>query len=116
MVRSVEHYPPESVVLVTGRVQRPPQDVKTTTIHNAEIVVHEIHLISQLTENVPFTVYDAENILHLKSDDDDSSDEENGMNASRKSMQSSRTLDSSSEEMSRSQSGRLPVLAFLPSI
>lgn len=105
MVRAVERYPAESIVLVKGRVQRPPQPIKTASIHDAEVVVHEIHLISHLTENVPFTVYDAENILHLKTTDEDSSDEETGTSTPRKSMQSSRSADSDSDEQSRSRSG-----------
>ncbi|KFX93203.1 hypothetical protein O988_06934, partial [Pseudogymnoascus sp. VKM F-3808] len=62
MVRAVIHYPSESIVLVKGIIRSPPWLVQTATIHDAEIMVLEIHLISQLSENVPFTVYDAENI------------------------------------------------------
>ncbi|KFX93200.1 hypothetical protein O988_06936, partial [Pseudogymnoascus sp. VKM F-3808] len=62
MVRAVVHYPSESIVLVKGIIRSPPRPVQTATIHDAEIMVLEIHLISQLSENVPFTVYDAENI------------------------------------------------------
>lgn len=71
MVRAVEHFPVETIVLVKGRVTRPPAAVKATTVHDAEIQVAEIHVISRVTEHVPFTVYDAENILELDSDDDD---------------------------------------------
>lgn len=71
MVRAVEHYPVETIVLVKGNVRRPPTSVKATTIHDAEIAVEEIHVISKVTEHVPFTVYDAENILELDSDDEE---------------------------------------------
>lgn len=70
-MRAVEHYPTETIVLVKGNVRRPPTEVKAPTIHDAEIAVEEIHVISTVTENVPFTVYDAENILELDSDDED---------------------------------------------
>lgn len=62
MVRAVLHYPSESIVLVKGKVRRPPEPVQTAAIHDAEISVQEIHLVSQLSEHVPFSVYDAENI------------------------------------------------------
>ncbi|OBT66833.1 hypothetical protein VE03_04052 [Pseudogymnoascus sp. 23342-1-I1] len=62
MVRAVLHYPLESIVLVKGKVRTPPETVHTATIHDAEIQVQEIHLISQLSEHVPFSVYEAENI------------------------------------------------------
>lgn len=62
MVRAVLHYPLESIVLVKGKVRSPPEAVHTATIHNAEIQVQEIHLISQLSQHVPFSVYEAENI------------------------------------------------------
>lgn len=71
MVRAVEHYPTETIVLVTGMVRKPPTPVKATTVHDAEIGIQEIHVISRVTENVPFTVYDAENILELDSESDD---------------------------------------------
>lgn len=75
MVRSVEHFQSESIVLVKGLIRRPLQTVKNTTIHNAEIEILEIHLVSHLTENVPFTVYDAENITKTQSKADDMDDE-----------------------------------------
>lgn len=76
MVRAVEHYPIETIVLVKGRVRRPPAAVTATTIHDAEIAVEEIHVVARVAEHVPFTVYDAENILQL--DDSDSEDDTTG--------------------------------------
>jgi len=70
MIRVVEHYPPESIVLVKGKVRQPPQPVQNATIHKTEILILEIHLVSQLTEHVPFTVYDAENIGKLAKKED----------------------------------------------
>lgn len=62
MVRAVLHYPLESIVLVKGKIRNPPEAVHTATIHDAEIQVQEIHLISQLSQHVPFSVYEAENV------------------------------------------------------
>lgn len=62
MVRSIEHYPSETIVLVTARVRKAPQTVKNATIHDFELEVSEVHRVTKLSENVPFTVYDAENI------------------------------------------------------
>jgi len=78
MVRAVEHFPAETIVLVKGRVRRPPTPVKATTVHDAEIGVEEIHVVSRVTEHVPFTVYDAENILELDSEDSDDDDTQPG--------------------------------------
>jgi hypothetical protein len=75
MVRAVEHYPIETIVLVKAKIRRPPQKVKNATIHDAELDIQEIHRVTQLTEHVPFTVYDAENITR-NVDGDDSSDDE----------------------------------------
>lgn len=68
MVRSVEHYPAETIVVVHGKLRKAPKPVKNATIHDYEIDVYEIHKVSTLTENVPFTVYDAENINRDKED------------------------------------------------
>lgn len=92
-MRSVEHYPVESVVLVKGQVRKAPQKIKNATLHDAEILVYEIHLISKLTENVPFSVYDAENITKYADESTDEEGEEDrrkSMNLSRKSLSSPR--------------------------
>jgi aspartyl/asparaginyl-tRNA synthetase len=68
MVRSVEHYPTETIVVVHGKLRKAPQRVKNATIHDYELDVYEVHKVSNLTENVPFTVYDAENINRDKED------------------------------------------------
>ena len=68
MVRSVEHYPAETIVVVHGKLRKAPQRVKNATIHDYEIDVYEVHKVSSLTENVPFTVYDAENINRDRED------------------------------------------------
>ncbi|TVY24926.1 Aspartate--tRNA ligase, cytoplasmic [Lachnellula hyalina] len=62
MVRSVEHYPSETIVVVYALLRKAPHRIKNATIHDYELEVYEIHKVTELTENVPFTVYDAENI------------------------------------------------------
>jgi aspartyl-tRNA synthetase len=75
MVRSVEHYPTETIVVVIARVRKAPKRVKNATVHEHELEVWEVHRVGQLTENVPFTVYDAENINRDREDVDDEEDE-----------------------------------------
>ncbi|POS86849.1 hypothetical protein EPUL_001766 [Erysiphe pulchra] len=62
MVRYVGHLPSETLVLVRAKLREAPNRVINVTIHNYEFEVYEIHKIGDLSENVPFTVYDAENI------------------------------------------------------
>lgn len=74
MVRAVEHYPPETIVAVQGKLRKSVKRVKNAAVHDYEIEVHEVHKIGDLSEHVPFTVYDAENInrdTEDKEEDDD---------------------------------------------
>jgi hypothetical protein len=71
IVRSVEHYPSETIVVVIAKLQKAPKRIKNVTIHDHELEVHEIHKVGGLTENVLFTVYDAENINRDKEDADE---------------------------------------------
>ncbi|KAG7085880.1 hypothetical protein E1B28_003413 [Marasmius oreades] len=69
-LRWAEHLKPESFVLVSGTVQKPKEPIKSTTIHDLEIHIDSLHLISQPTQPVPFTVYSDElsktqNLHHL---------------------------------------------------
>lgn len=75
MVRSVERYPSETIVVVHAKLRKAPKPVKNATIHDYELEVYEIHKLSTLTENVPFTVYDAENINRDKDDAEDEVDD-----------------------------------------
>jgi DNA primase large subunit len=74
MVRSVEHYPVETIVLVHAKLRKAAQRVKNATIHDYELDVSEVHKISSLSEHVPFSVYDAENI-HRENEDLEDDDE-----------------------------------------
>lgn len=76
MVKSVERYPSETIVAVHALVRKAPKPVRNATIHHQELDIYEIHKISNLTENVPFTVYDAENINRDKEDVEDEDDTE----------------------------------------
>ncbi|KAI4161881.1 MAG: hypothetical protein LQ342_004572 [Letrouitia transgressa] len=60
-VQWAEHLPAESVVLVTGVVQNPLHEVTGCSIHDIEIAIQELHLISQVTDSPAFTVYEAQN-------------------------------------------------------
>ncbi len=75
MVRSVEHYPTETIVAVNAKLRKAVKRVKNATVHDFELEVYEVHKIGDLTENVPFTVYDAENINRDKEDVEDDDDE-----------------------------------------
>ncbi|KAL9607992.1 MAG: hypothetical protein Q9167_007139 [Letrouitia subvulpina] len=60
-VQWAEHLPAESIVLVTGIVQNPQHEVTGCSIHDVEIAVQELQLISQVTDSPAFTVYEAQN-------------------------------------------------------
>lgn len=78
MVRSVEHYPSETIVVVHAKLRKAPKRVKNATMHDHELEVYEVHKVGDLTERVPFTVYDAENINRDKEDvEEDEEDEGN---------------------------------------
>jgi aspartyl-tRNA synthetase len=74
MVRSVERYPHETIVVVHAKLRKAPQRIKNATIHDYELEVYEVHKVVNLAENVPFSVYDAENINRDKEDVDEGDD------------------------------------------
>lgn len=63
MVRFVERLPAETIVLVRGVVQNPQsvgqKDIHYTSIHNVEVKVHTLHVVSQVTIAPPFNIHDA---------------------------------------------------------
>ncbi len=73
MVRWGEHIPIETIVLVKGTVQRPngQEQITGTTVHDAEIAITELHVISNLTESPPFNVAEAE-VRHEETEGDES--------------------------------------------
>ncbi|KAA1468219.1 aspartyl-tRNA synthetase [Dentipellis sp. KUC8613] len=50
----------ESIVLVEGIVKKAPEEIKSATVRDAEIQIEQIHLVSGLTERLPFTIDDAQ--------------------------------------------------------
>ncbi|KAL2075134.1 hypothetical protein VTL71DRAFT_76 [Oculimacula yallundae] len=79
MVRSVEHYPSETIVVVHAKLRKAVKKVKNATVHDYELDVIEVHKVGNLTENVPFTVYDAENINRDRDDIEDEEDNESSL-------------------------------------
>lgn len=79
MVRSVEHYPSETIVVVHAKLRKAMKRVKNATVHDYELEVYEVHKVGNLTENVPFTVYDAENINRDRDDIEDDDDTESSL-------------------------------------
>lgn len=59
MVKWTSSLSDESIVLVEGVVTAVPTPIQSTTIHNAEIQISKIHLISGLSATLPFTIDDA---------------------------------------------------------
>jgi len=58
-----EHTPIESFMFVRGVIQKPKAkegEVKGTIIHDREILITELHVVSKMTEHLPFTVNEAE--------------------------------------------------------
>jgi ergosteryl-3beta-O-L-aspartate synthase len=74
MVRSVERYPSETIVVVHAKLRKAPKRIKNATIHDYELEVYEVHKVINLQENTPFSVYDAENINRDKEDADEGDD------------------------------------------
>ena len=62
MVRWAEKLPPESVVLVTGTVQKPSTAITSTSIHDIEVLITKIRVIAEPVKPLPFNVYDAEEV------------------------------------------------------
>ncbi|RKF61771.1 Aspartate--tRNA ligase, cytoplasmic [Erysiphe neolycopersici] len=81
MVRYIEHLPSETLVLVRAKLREAPNRVINVTIHNYEFEVFEIHKIGNLSENVPFSVYDVENACRDRENDekDEKDDEDDSL-------------------------------------
>jgi ergosteryl-3beta-O-L-aspartate synthase len=62
MVRWAERLPSETIVLVTGVLQKPVdvEKVVGATIHDVELLIRTLHVLSQPTKHLPFTVYEAQ--------------------------------------------------------
>ena len=60
MVEWIERVPTGSIVVVSGKIQKPEQPVKASTTHNVELLIKELHVVARRTEAVPFAVYEDE--------------------------------------------------------
>lgn len=109
MVRSIERYPSETIVVCHARVRKSQKRVKNATIHDWELDVLEIHKVGDLTENVPFTVYDAENINRDKedADDDEEDDSQDPTRSITPPSRMSTDLSRKSQDVSRSSFDKL---------
>jgi lysyl-tRNA synthetase class II len=63
MVRWTEHIRPGSILLVTGKVQRPVKEVTGASVHSAEILIDRLHVVAERVDPVPFSVYEAESTV-----------------------------------------------------
>ena len=63
MVRWAELIHFGSIVLVTGKVQRPVKEVTGASVHSAEILIDKLHVVSERADPVPFSVYEAESTV-----------------------------------------------------
>ncbi|KAJ7731776.1 aspartyl-tRNA synthetase cytoplasmic [Mycena metata] len=62
MVRWMERLPLETIVRVSGVLQAPGDGqsaVHNATVHNMEILIESMHVVSQVTKHVPFDIEDA---------------------------------------------------------
>lgn len=63
MVRFAERLPAETIVLCHGIVQDPhsvgQKDIHYTSIHNVEVKIQTLHVVSQVTQAPPFNIHDA---------------------------------------------------------
>jgi ergosteryl-3beta-O-L-aspartate synthase len=69
MVKWAQHVRTGSIIRVKGKVQAPREPVTGTSIHDAEILVEELHVVSERTASIPFSVYEAETNYDAKVSD-----------------------------------------------
>ncbi|KAJ9636602.1 aspartate--tRNA ligase dps1 [Knufia peltigerae] len=60
MVRWAEHIRTGTIVIAKVTVKRPEQTVKGTSIHEAELDIQKMHVVSARTVPIPFSVYEAD--------------------------------------------------------
>lgn len=74
MVRWTGRMNVESIVLVKGTIQKPVEEIRGASIHDAEIRVTYIHVISEASDTLPFDVYHAEQSALLADPETDDED------------------------------------------
>lgn len=61
-VRWAEHLNTECLVHVRGTVRKPPEHIKTCSIHNLEILIDSMHVLVQVEEPLAIDVYNMEQV------------------------------------------------------
>ncbi|OTB08663.1 hypothetical protein M426DRAFT_7392 [Hypoxylon sp. CI-4A] len=65
MVRWVQRLHPESLVHVTGTIQKPENSVSSATFHNVEVSIYSIHLVNPAND-LPFNNYEPPETLRQR--------------------------------------------------
>ncbi|KAI0111726.1 aspartyl-tRNA synthetase [Daldinia grandis] len=61
-VRWAEHLNTESIVHVRGTIREPPEQIKTCSIHNLEILIDSMHVVVPVENPIPIDVYNMEQV------------------------------------------------------
>ncbi|KAI2621193.1 aspartyl-tRNA synthetase [Hypoxylon sp. NC1633] len=61
-VRWAEHLNAECLVHVRGTIREPPEQVKTCSIHNLEILIDSLHVLAPVEDPLPIDVYSMEQV------------------------------------------------------
>lgn len=61
-VRWAEHLNTESVVHIRGTIREPPEQIKTCSIHNLEILIDSMHVVVPVEDPIPIDVYNMEQV------------------------------------------------------
>ncbi|KAI1650445.1 aspartyl-tRNA synthetase [Daldinia loculata] len=61
-VRWAEHLNTESVVHIRGTIRKPPEQIKTCSIHNLEILIDSMHVVVPVEDPIPIDVYNMEQV------------------------------------------------------
>ncbi|KAF8319957.1 aspartate-tRNA ligase [Clavulina sp. PMI_390] len=59
MVKWAASLDSESIVLIEGKAQKPGVPVESTTVHDCEVIVEKIYLVSGVAQRLPFSLEDA---------------------------------------------------------
>ena len=60
MVQWAEHLNTGTIVICQGVIQTPDRPIKGATCHDAEVKIHELHVVSRRVDQIAFSVYDDE--------------------------------------------------------
>ncbi|KAI1342567.1 aspartyl-tRNA synthetase [Xylariaceae sp. FL0016] len=62
MVRWAEHLYTECIVLVQGKLQKPPEPIKACSIHDLELLIDTMHVLVPVEEPLPIDVFGMEQV------------------------------------------------------